>query len=486
MATLQLPTPITRHDLRMALIVTRREVRDSFRDWRIIIPIVILTLVFPGLANFTAARLVNFTEQFGADLISERLVPFLLLVVGFFPMSFSLVIALETFAGEKERKSLEPLLATPLTNTQLYIGKMLAAVIPPMSASYLGILVYLTGLRFSIGWVASPALLLQILTISTVQGIIMVAGAVVVSSQTTSVRAANLLASFIIIPIALLVQFEAAVMFWGDSRGLWWLMLALAMTAVVLMRMGVKIFNREELLGRDIDDLNLRWIGRTIWNRFTGRSADGRYPSVRNWYRQLFALLPQLRQPAGALLIALLGGLLLGTVMANIYSLPRGILSELSNANIADNIAEVQGYRAGLPTFIFLHNLRVLTLASLVGVFTFGVVGIVIFFLPWSFIAYLVIHLARAGHDPVTFTLATILPHATVELPALLLASAAALRWHIVMIAPPPNRTVSESWLLAAADFGRVMVGLVIPLLILAAFVEAFVTPAILLQVYGG
>src|SRR5262245_51133657 len=111
MATLQLPTPITRRDLQMALIVTRREVRDSFRDWRIIIPIIVLTLVFPGLANFTASRLVNFTERFGADLISERLVPFLLLVVGFFPMSFSLVIALETFAGEKERKSLEPLLA---------------------------------------------------------------------------------------------------------------------------------------------------------------------------------------------------------------------------------------------------------------------------------------------------------------------------------------------------------------------------------------
>ena len=34
----------TRHDLRMALIVTRREVRDSFRDWRIIIPIMLLTL----------------------------------------------------------------------------------------------------------------------------------------------------------------------------------------------------------------------------------------------------------------------------------------------------------------------------------------------------------------------------------------------------------------------------------------------------------
>ncbi len=39
-----------------ALIITRREVRDSFRDWRIISPIIILTFFFPFLAQFVAAR----------------------------------------------------------------------------------------------------------------------------------------------------------------------------------------------------------------------------------------------------------------------------------------------------------------------------------------------------------------------------------------------------------------------------------------------
>ena len=46
-------------------------------------------------------------------------------------ISISLVIALETFVGEKERRSLEPLFSTPLTNTELYVGKTLAAMIPP-------------------------------------------------------------------------------------------------------------------------------------------------------------------------------------------------------------------------------------------------------------------------------------------------------------------------------------------------------------------
>ena len=53
--------------------------------------------------------------------------------------------------------------------------------------------------------------------------------------------------------------------FLGTHRSLvllWWLLVALAMTAAVLIRMGLKIFNREELLGQDIDQLRLGWIWR--------------------------------------------------------------------------------------------------------------------------------------------------------------------------------------------------------------------------------
>ena len=78
--------------LRPALIITRREIRDQFRDWRIIVPILILTLIFPAIMNFTARRAVVFVEQYGASIIGERLIPFLLMVVGFFPISISLVI----------------------------------------------------------------------------------------------------------------------------------------------------------------------------------------------------------------------------------------------------------------------------------------------------------------------------------------------------------------------------------------------------------
>lgn len=487
MASLTTPLPrIGKHDFTMAMVVARREIRDSFRDWRIIIPIILLTIAFPGLMNFTAGRLLSFVRDYGAELIGSQLIPFLLLVVGFFPMSFSLIIALETFVGEKERRSLEPLLATPLTNTQLYMGKMIAALVPPLLASYLGMAVYLIGLYISVQWTPTFELLAQTLILTTVQGVIMVAGAVVVSSQVTSVRAANLLASFIIVPMALLIQGEAAALFWGNHIGLWWLALALFITAMVLVRMGLSLFNREELMGREIDQLRLGWMLRQFWCYFSGRSEDGRYPSLRAWYRQTLAIIPRLKLAIGAQSLAMLGAIGLGILLANQYKFPPHLQAELTGDRITNNLSDLQVFLNALPTFIIFQNVRAVLLQNLLGVFTFGVLGILIFMLPWGLISFVATQFALAGENPFLFILGTIVPHATVELPALLLVAAAGLRWHAVVIAPPPRRTLSEAFLAAAADFARIFIAVVIPLLIIAAMIEAWVTPQVLIRLYGG
>jgi uncharacterized membrane protein SpoIIM required for sporulation len=473
-----------RYDIHMALLITRREVRDSLRDWRIIFPIIILTLVFPALATFTARTLFRFTEQYGAAIVSDRIVPFMLLIVGFFPMSFSLVIALETFVGEKERKSLEPLLATPLTNTQLYVGKVLAAVFPPMITSYLGLAVYVIGLLLFADWVVPLDLFLQILLLTTLQGTIMVAAAVIVSSQTTSVRAANLLASFIIIPTAFLLQVEAIVMFWGNIRGLWWLILALAVAALIFIRMGIKVFNREELIGQDIDQIRVGWIWRHFWNRFTARTSSGRY-SVRGWFRQLFSIVPELKWPAASLFIALFVGLALGFYMATQFALPTGQSAGLSGGQIASNTAEMQLLYSELPTTIFLQNVRVVVLVALLGVITLGVSDVLLFMLPWILVGFLAGQVGAAGESPLLFILAAIVPHAILEVPALLLVVGAAMRWHAAVMARPPKGTISEQWVSSAADFWMVLLGLGLPLLLAAAYVEANITPQVILWAFG-
>src|SRR5579864_824654 len=185
MTTLETPAPLTaartagginigEHTLAMsirnALVITRREVRDSFRDWRIMGPIFILTLAFPALAQGATGLFIHFFEENGAAPLVNNLLPLLPMIVGFFPISISLVIALETFVGEKERRSLEPLLSTPLTNSELYVGKTLAAMLPPLMASYLGITIYVSGLVFGAQqWRPEIDLLIQIVVLTTAQ-----------------------------------------------------------------------------------------------------------------------------------------------------------------------------------------------------------------------------------------------------------------------------------------------------------------------------
>jgi uncharacterized membrane protein SpoIIM required for sporulation len=44
---------------------------------------------------------------------------------------------------------------------------------------------------------------------------------------------------------------------------------------------------------------------------------------------------------------------------------------------------------------------------------------------------------------------------------------------------------VSERWLRAGAEFTRVFIAIVVPLLLMAALVESFVTPVIMRLLYG-
>jgi ABC-type Na+ efflux pump permease subunit len=109
----------------MTWLVAGRELRDQARDWRILSPLIVLTLAFPFLMNVVARQAVSFFAKYGTNLIAERLIPFSILIIGFFPITISLVVALESFVGEKERGTIEPLLSAPLRNGHLYFGKLI-------------------------------------------------------------------------------------------------------------------------------------------------------------------------------------------------------------------------------------------------------------------------------------------------------------------------------------------------------------------------
>ncbi len=469
-----------------ALIVTRREIRDSLRDWRIVAPILVLTLIFPWIMNVSTGAAVSFVEQYDARIIPIRLIPFATMIVGFFPISFSLIIALETFVGEKERNSLEPLLTTPITDTALYLGKLLASMLPPLCASYLGVTAYLGWLFISIHFTLEPAVLVQLILLTTMEALVMVAGAVVVSSHTTSVRAANLLASFIIVPMAFLIQAESILLFWAQYDALWSIIAALVLADVILIRTGIRTFSREEILAHEIDDLRLGSIWKTLRERFAGTHGF----SLLNIYRyDVPRMLRENTLPIGATIVVLLGGLAFGWLLALRYPLPAGAMGSMQ-LQPTDFQARLDVSGVGfLPRIetgaIFGNNIRSLLGAAILGLFSFGSIALVFLLIPMAVSGLVAGEVAILGYNPAIFLAAFILPHAVFELPAAVLATAFALRMGAAVIAPPAGLTAGENLLRALADWVKIFVFVVVPMLLVAAWVEANITPQIALWFYG-
>ncbi|MCC6905856.1 MAG: stage II sporulation protein M [Anaerolineae bacterium] len=476
-----------RWNMSRALLVTRREVIDMFRDWRILSPIVILTVIFPSIANWGAGQMSRWVAEYGGEIVGDRLIPFLMMVVGFFPISFSLIIALETFVGEKERHSLEPLLSSPLTNTQLYIGKTLSAGMPPLAGSLLGIAVYQVGVYFNVGYVPPLVLIVQVLLLTLLQGLIMVAGAVIVSGQVTSVRAANLLASFIIIPMTFLIQAEAIIMFWARYDTLWAILGGLLVLYVVLVRMGARAFNREEMMGNEIDDLNLLAAIRDWYRLVQARRPASEHRSVWRWYRE--EVLGAVWQARGGLVIVLCGfcaGAWIGAHYGQLLRIPPELFNLADWESRFSLILSSSGYSGVTGVLhVILLNVRTLAIASALAVFSFGVLLILILMLPFVVVGFLAAQVLAAGLDPLSLW-ASLLPHSLFEVPAALIAGAVAVRLGACIIAPPVGKTLGQGWLIALADATRAWLGLVLPLLMVGALVEIYVTPRLVLLAVGG
>jgi uncharacterized membrane protein SpoIIM required for sporulation len=462
----------------MVWLVAWRELRDQIRDWRIIFPMVVLTLVLPLLADVGAQAAINFTTKYGTPLIAERLVPFLLMVVGYFPITVSLVIALESFVGEKERGTIEPLLVSPLKDWQLFTGKLIAGTAAPLVTSYLGITVYLIGLSFQRIPLPDLNRMLQTLTLTSFQALLMVSGAILISTQATSVRAANLMASFIVIPMALLIQGESIMLFWGNDQVLWLGVIGVAVLTALLARVGIAHFQREALLGREIDILNLRWIGRTFWRAFKGEAR-----TLSGWFR--FEILKTVRKQVPSILLTVGFGLI--AIVAGyiwVVSNSTRIVGQYNSSDLSSLISSGMGLpvaNIGISfPMIWGHNVRAIMVILLLGLFSFGVLGALVYLLNMGIIGMALALIRAVGGSPWKMGIFGILPHGIFEIPALILASAAILYIGIILVTPRPQLTLGEVLIEAIADWTRIGLGLVLPLLTIAAIIETWVTPVLL------
>jgi uncharacterized membrane protein SpoIIM required for sporulation/ABC-type Na+ efflux pump permease subunit len=482
---------------RALLTVVRRELGETLTDWRVLLPVFVLTFIVPVLL----VAGTNFAIQFVGDPRQiAQVVPFAILLVGFIPASFSLITALESFVGERERGSLESLLAMPISDHVLYASKVGSSLVVPLLTSYSAML-FFSGLM----WLFFPGLLfdamtalyfVQLMLMISVMALVMVAGAVIISSHTGSIRAANLLASFILIPItvAVAVQFP---FFIGERWDLVRILMAcLFVVALALMRTGVMTFNREEILSRENEQLNIRRTLQHFRLCFAeyqpagvpfGAYAGAAF-SLRRFYRhELPALLRELRLPLLLALLAALSGALIGGYVGMHYYAPQweGFLSQIGNPPDAG---------PGLALGVLFNNLRVSIFSTLLSLLALGVFAALVPFVALGQVGLISGVLTLRGGSwlaldaasPLQFLLAYVVPHGIIELPTFVVSTALGIRLGAAVLSPPASFSVGQNIIWALANICKVWLLVLLPLIVLAALIEGFVTPLVVLALYAG
>ncbi|HOI99978.1 MAG TPA: ABC transporter permease subunit [Anaerolineaceae bacterium] len=170
------------------------------------------------------------------------------------PLMFSSTIAAESFAGEKERKTMEALLYLPISDLELFLGKVMAAGIPAVLITWVCFFLYtiiVNGVPYaSFGrlWFPLPVWWLLIFWVSPALIAMSISLTVLISTKAQTFQGAYQTSSSIVLIVV--------VFFIGQMTGVLFLspLVALIMgfvfwgIAAIIGRVGVKSFNRQKLL----------------------------------------------------------------------------------------------------------------------------------------------------------------------------------------------------------------------------------------------
>lgn len=157
--------------MRSAWLIAARELRETIRDPNLVLPLVLMPTLIGILAGITAfssfgpastggvgtavtnaaldqlpqaavQRLSNLPTTTRDATLQTLLKAFSIPLFWIIPVALTPAVAADSFVGERERFSLEPLLAAPIGTGQLLLGKLIAAVVPAALGTWLGVLVF--------------------------------------------------------------------------------------------------------------------------------------------------------------------------------------------------------------------------------------------------------------------------------------------------------------------------------------------------------
>jgi ABC-2 type transport system permease protein len=192
-------------------------------------------------------------DQLPIVLILGYLVAPLFLVL---PLMLSCIIAAEAFVGEKERKTLEALLYTPATDGELFLGKVLAALVPGIVYTWVNFAIFAIITNIAaypmMGRIWFPTTSWWGLMIFVVPAVALlgVSATVIISSRVkTFMEAYQVSGVLIILILVLMVAQATGLLFLSPFVAV---LVGLSFFAIdaLLIWIGIQIFSRSELIAK--------------------------------------------------------------------------------------------------------------------------------------------------------------------------------------------------------------------------------------------
>ena len=239
--------------LSKAWIIAARDFKIFRRQknvwYSIIVFPVIISIIFPVVLEYAGRKAGGLpAAQLPALLNSFSF--FLVIGAAFVPLG----IASYSIVGEKVEKSLEPLLATPLTDGEILLGKSISAIVPTLVAMYAAAAVFMVGMdevAFSkLGYYYFPnwTIATLLLILMPVAVVLSVEFSVIVSSRVNDVRSASSFGILMFFPFLAIYLASEIGIITLDVNNLLIISGILLAVDVILFFVSTATFRREEIL----------------------------------------------------------------------------------------------------------------------------------------------------------------------------------------------------------------------------------------------
>lgn len=235
------------HRLKVLLI---KEWRESLRNKMVLFGVVVLPILLVGTSVYMLTLGVEADDPVGQIIIFNTALMYFLLLPAIIPLA----IAVYSIVGEKEQTTLEPLLATPISDVELFLGKALASVIPALLVNWISFGVFLVLIRVLVGTVPFQVLtapwLASIFGLAPLLALFSVGVTMIVSSRASDARAAYQFSSLAILPGLLPVIIYSTQKALVDMNLILLEGGLLVIADIVVLYFAIKLFRREQILTR--------------------------------------------------------------------------------------------------------------------------------------------------------------------------------------------------------------------------------------------